>query len=376
MVLPKRRPPPRIGTNVAGLNQFTELRLVETPAGLSRLPKITYERRGPKQAPPLASSPMDDRPEEMIAFARQEMAANDLAPAYPILRWLYDTRGYDDQQRFWVSLLYVAYHHLPSALTAVRLLGDRLTDNTDVDGVADRLNTLPVGLERRFYSRRTAQYLKGMLGYVGEVSPKRFSAFVEHGTNLSKAKGWDRQNNYLKFYRRWQRFPGHRKRWVPAEMARVLRYVHDWPIRAPSLMLSSDTTVYPGPALRRLYRTSTTKVEVLKRLADMFRAHMEQSLMIDMDWELLDVLISKMAAFSRGRYYVGYAHDEILSHMNRLTGLHPEDRADVLAARATLFDAAYLGEANDWHGVRLERLPAWAGRSDGWPRILRPVGWT
>ena len=341
------------------------IRLVEEPEFLTELPK---RQRKPKQQLPPEPAPMDVRTDEIMAFSRQLVETKDLVPEYLILRELAWQRGYDEEQKLWLSLVYVGFHHLPSALATVRLVGDLLPEQGRVIEVRDQLNALPVTVERRLFHGRMAEYLIRLLEEIGEPFPKRLSAFFTRGLTMGVGRrDLDRRRNFRRFVVRWTKLPGHRKRWASFELARVMRYVHDWPIQAPGLMLEGDMLRYPTIALQRLYKSQFKSRQIANRLADMFYGDLQRNL-VDLDWEMVEILLRKVDLYLRGRYYVGYSHDEILSHMNRLESLHNEDRADLLAARARCFDPAYLGELGGWDGVRVEKL-----RPGFRPRIVRPV---
>jgi len=326
----------------------------------TKIEHFNYGRRG--AVAKIAS--VDEQSDEIIALARELIVSGDMAPNYPVLREIIGLRRWDEEQALWFLWLFLTYHHIPSALTAVRLLGDRVVSVERVLELAEPLNALPVTIPRRLFSGKIASYMIGIVEHVDPEAPIGWSTFIRRGVTLSNR--FDPEGNYRKFFKRWRTFSGHRERAAAMEMARLMRYVQDWPIRAPSIMMPSRKNRQPGLSLRRLYNTPTTSASVLGRMAWYFRKMLSESL-IHLDWEIVDIFIPKADAYTRGRYYVGYEIDELLSQMNRLPNFHPEDRELVLTARANSFNARYLGEKNDWNGVRREMFP---NRSFH-PRILR-----
>jgi len=336
---------------------YTEEELTARPYSLDRpLPP-----RAKRVAPII--SPMDAEPDEIIAFTRDLVAANDLAPNYPVLREIIRERGWKEESALWFLLCYITYDHIPSALSAIRILGDAAPPIEDIAEHLDTLNALPVTIHRRYLAGRTGEQLIRILDYRSEYSDTPMRRLLNY--QVASEDGFHGLYDY------WRRFPGYHH-WATFETCRTLRYVRGWDIRAPSLLLNgkflhSITARNPTLALQRLYGAKNRSIPLYARLGNMFRETLLSAL-IYLDWELIDILIPKADAFTRGAYYVGYALDEMLAHTRRVRDFHPDDRDLIFAARAASFDPAYLGEVSGWKGVRASRF----ANPKYWPRILRP----
>jgi len=381
--LAKRKQLPKPPPVTPGWSRERRSLVPRAKARLSELPKQRI-----RQPTLFIVPPMEEREVEIAHFIGQVHRANDLDPNIPVVRELCRMRGYDGEQQRWFVLVYAAYHNLPSAVVALRLLGDRLASRGHILSVAPQLNELPVTVQRRVVSGHVAEYLAALVECIGDpTAPDRLQTFMDYGWSPEdRQRVWNKGRSeyyrytlkpspvlaqWRKFRRRWEKLPGQDGRWLTYETARLLRYVVGLPYKAPHLALRTQGLHQPAAALWRLYGYHSGWGTVVDRLAEMFRASLWRNEVAIEDWELIEFAIRKAVLYIDQRYYVGFGIDEMLSRINRLPELQPEERAELLQARAACFEPRYLGEVNDWSGVRRSLLPP---REDFHLRLLRPVG--
>jgi hypothetical protein len=321
-------------------------------------------------------------------FAENLMSSRDIDPIYPVLRSLYDARGYTAEDALWCSILYVTFYNLPSALEARRRLGpspelshERI-DRTE-------LSDLPTGVERRGMrgAGKVAQYLHGLYDCIHEPVPSyRQANLTRHLpwsiSPIEPVRSWLRRGelswnftpcergyrvrtNYRNFRRRWDAVPGN-GRWSGFKLAEILRVVHHMPYQAPDMDLEHSSG--PKEGLQWLYATHQEDATVLNGLAEQFRFLMMRPNYDYLDWEVLETILCNMNSLGTGHYYVGHDIDEFQGQIER-AALHKDDRRDLLIARREALPYAYLGEHHGWSGVQRNRLAAWRNRREV---VLRP----
>jgi hypothetical protein len=266
------------------------------------------------------------------------LATQDEDPFYPVLAHVGQTLA-NDEERLWLSFLFVAYCHLGSAWRAFH------TTRTPAP--------LPLVAERwPFYTDR-----RGLRGGKLRYHVQSYLAYVTApGQRAWLRAGWstDPRQNYHQFWRQAQCVWGN-GRWAAFKWAEVLKKVHGWPLAAPDMRLQTSTG--PQAGLSHLYGLpARVSLGMLDRYSRHLHAHLAAAA-LPVDWETLETLLCNWHSLVRGRYYVGC---DIDAQQEEIASVPPAMQAPLWAARRAVLPAAVLGEVQGWSGVRKAYLPLYA----------------
>lgn len=278
-------------------------------------------------------------------FGEALVWSRDLDPIYPVLQWIEANHCEDEEQRLWLTWLYLMYYNLPSALVAFQRHPEpvRVMD-TD-------LCQLPIATERR-----------NLRGNRLQVSCAAYwDTVIRRGTQVNWVEAGVPDNvkpstNYMVFYERAQELWGN-GRWAAFKWADLLLHVHGYPLRPPSLMLKDASGPLDG---MRLFWPGRT-VEQLDEIAPNMLKWFDPAVQYD----VLETILCKYHSLVDGRYYVGHDIDELQENMERVANLLTDPRdyqmmSTVWQARRATLPHVYLGEVHGWHGVDKERKRAYA----------------
>lgn len=275
---------------------------------------------------------------DIIAFGRAHVASGDIDPTYPVLRHIVRSWALTPDEALWLTNLYVAYYHLPSALMAFRMQPNpRLA-------LPEEALTLPCGTERR-----------------GHRSPKALAAHLDayrRATYPSQTGYWceglteDRTRNFAIVYRQALQLHGN-GRWAAFKLADLYLHALDMPLDFPSMFLEESSgpraglaLLYPEAAAGRLGPWALI-------LRNAFAASG-----LPLSWDQLETVLCDFHSLAADRYYVGHDIDEMQARAFD-TDLTVTELELVLEARRASFPPAYLGEAGGWRGVDKERNRAY-----------------
>ncbi len=295
---------------------------------------------------------------DFSAFHEGMLISGDIDPVYPVL---HATLGdLDEDQRVTGLLLYVAYYHLGSGLTALEhfMAGTRLEDLP---------MALPTGTERRGH-RSHAQFRVHLQGLQRTLD--------HHGSfcRALQAKSDDPAEAFEQVAANVQTIPGN-GRWAGYKTAELLWKVGGWSLRAESLGLEGSSgplaglkmLVGPHPLLKvpgGAERLGRRVVRALDRPE--LRAWPEQ----------VETALCDFHSMVQGRYYVGADTDMMMTQLSAVPQGVFVRRA--WAARRAVLPERFLGEVGGWTGVRkpLKRLYMDRGLLAWWdcPGLDRSTG--
>lgn len=279
------------------------------------------------------------RVDDLAAFARLQVSSLDIDPAYPLLKWI--VRDMEQEQALWRSVVYVAYHSLPSS-EAVFSAAPEPGDN--VQGAAAKL---PTDVERR-----------GLRG--GTAMTLHFESWAKvlemHGSLqgfLEEAMTGDPKESWRRMVRLIQTVRGN-GRWAGYKLAEVLMKSNGWPLEPPDMGNQNSTGPRQGLALffDVVHGNSPAAIQKLDE-----QGWILQDLLarrgVHIAIEELETCLCDFHAMADGRYYNGKGIDDILAQMNAAEKdwrVQPHIKT-VWEAREAVLPRAYLGEFNSWKGV-------------------------
>lgn len=316
---------------------------------------------------------------DFITFGQHHLASNDIDPAYPVLRTLYDDLSVN--QRCWFTMLYLGFYDLGSAMT-VWESQHRVPMKLD-----PRMALLPCATERRgLRGGKINEYITGLwLAVTNDRATPGGLAGLLTGDLITPTQSTEgyrdqllpgelatydqlrRYANYERLWRRVQRLP-HVGRWAAFKLLEILRRVHDVPIEAPDMRLKFCSG--PRRCLEWLfgYERAATHVELLEALA-LELQHRCADGGLDLDLEHLETVLCDFWSLRQGHYYIGHDIDamqasiriaaERFCNSSNLVGLSPYGADLLWSARRRALPAGYLGELHPsdptWTGVDRNR---------------------
>jgi hypothetical protein len=283
--------------------------------------------------------------DDFAEFCRWQLASGDVDPAYPVLRSLIASRGYDDATAHEFLFAYVGYYNLPSALEAWSTTGSlaALTRQREVW-------RMPTGIERRGLRvpDKLGYHLQAVRSFLGD----------EPRVMLTAGFGDDERANWQALQARLRAIPMN-GRWAAYKTGEVLLSVLDYPLEPTDAGHDFSTGPRQGLALlvpdtARITGSTPVAVERLDAATERLRADLFDA-DVPMPVEQLETMLCDWHGVVDGRYYVGHDIDMMIEQAADLNGPLSKELFD---ARLAVFDERWLGEINGWHGVRrmLRRL--------------------
>lgn len=292
-------------------------------------------------------------------FGRHMVRSADIDPVYPVLRQLIADLHLDEPGADWLTVLYLAYYELSSAVTAFTRYPDpghhRIHDSLLYD-----LETLklPTGIERR--GLRDARCMRAHLNDWLERFDGRsfFTGATELFIPPQPPHGDQREFNYgvLEGYLGSVRYNG---RWACYKATEVLQKVRDYPVRAVDAGHANSSG--PRSGLTLFFPEVTGNGDAaIARLDEqtelLMRCAAEHGL--ELAVEECETLLCDFRSLTLGRYYVGHDIDLMLEGVNRAS----EDTKGLLIRARRSLPKDYRGELFGWDGRDRDAMHAYAQR--------------
>jgi hypothetical protein len=270
--------------------------------------------------------------QDFVRFAKLHVTSGDIDPTYPVLKAVYEARGYTEEQRLWFTLLYLTWYRLDSAEAAFEKVPAPNVNFPDL--------RLPTGTERRGFrgNARAGEFVSRFVevakSWHGGLAPL-IRSVVSNGGEA----GWARVRKMVQGFR--DGGP-----WSSYKFADLLAHVHGYPITADNIGVGgASATAGPIPGMVRVtgvdWKRCALDVGLQKTL-------LRRCLDAGVPFSGLDQMETSLCDFNslcKGRYYVGHDIDD---QQERFKGM----AADWWQARQSIFDHRYLGEFGGWDGVR------------------------
>jgi hypothetical protein len=298
--------------------------------------------------------PIADRlvvpPGEFLTFGRELMRSRDIDPLYPVLSELMNILRLENQSaRLWLTFLYVAYYHLPSALAI-------FAEQSYPQSLSSRAIMYPTGVERR--NLRGGLALSHVEHYV--IRMRRAGGQEQWLARILRHK--NAEQNYEAFWQCSQDIWGN-GRWAAYKWSEILKKVHGYPLSAPDLRLQYCSGPRDGLAYL-LNMQEVSDISYLNEAAQQLKDWMENegNWQDDLDWEALETILCNFNSLRKGKYYVGHDIDELQQRILEASGqqwLKFPWSSFLWQARSKALPHAYLGEEHNWRGIQKERMRAY-----------------
>jgi len=272
----------------------------------------------------------------MVKFAYPFIATKDVAPDQPIFRYIFKKKRLTEEQKLWMSFLYMVYSSIPSTLAAFRIHPTPAYPNPEV-------SRLFCAVERRGFRNPTA-----LLRHWSDAIDR----FSEEGSLVAWiTKDWtdDPEANYELFWKQSQTIWGN-GRWAAFSWAELLKKTNDLNISAPDMRLEFCSG--PKAGLCAICEVpETTPVPILNEHAINLRLSLYDhgfSNGLDeytLDWETMETLLCDYNKFTKGTYAIGDHIREVWKDVVRAgDSLWAADAAMLWEARAETLPHGYLQE--------------------------------
>lgn len=287
-------------------------------------------------------------------FGRHMLASADIDPVYPVLRQLIADMSLDEPHADWLTVLYLTYYELSSAVEA-------FSRHYDPDeGILGDLATLklPTGIERRGL-RDPGAMRQHLADWLSRFDGRSFFTGATELFIPPKPPHGDRRDfNYgvLEAYLGGVKFNG---RWACYKATEVLQKVRDYPVRAVDAGHANSSGPRSGLALF-FPEVPGNGDAAIQRLDDqtelLMRCAAEHGLKLAV--EECETLLCDFRSLVHARYYVGHDTDLLLEGIQRASD---RTRSLLLHARRALPNE-YRGELHGWHGRDRDAMRAYAER--------------
>lgn len=269
--------------------------------------------------------------EAFVAFSRLMLESHDIDPLYPVMRSLYKISELTEDAALQMTVTYLAFYNLPSALTAAQAWSEGKPTPWP----------MPIAVERRGHRDQTKlakhfESLREVVQEYGGLTPW-----------LKGCLGPDPVENFRKLYDRTQWVYGN-GRWAAFKWVELLKEVHGFPVEAPDMMLKESSGPLDG--LRRFAPRAVGMSELEDKAVEL-RQFLRQN-RVPVSWEQLETLLCNWNSLCSGHYYVGHDIDELQHQIIMAPGLPDFWESRLWEARAEALPHQYLGEKHNWIGVQ------------------------
>jgi hypothetical protein len=280
---------------------------------------------------------------DFAEFGRRMINSWDIDPVYPVLKQLIEDLGLGEAEADWLTVLYLAYYELSSAVTAFMAHPDPRSSAILGDY---RTLKLPTGIERR--GLRKPEFMREHLqDWLGRFDGRSFFTAAWE-TFRPTPEMYHVNNDVLDAYLRGVKFNG---RWAAYKGCEVMQKVRGYPNAARDAGHENSTgpraglgLFFPPPA-----GNSPEAIRRLNVQTDTLIAMCEQhGLLVEV--EEVETLLCDFSSLRRARYYVGHDIDLLLEGIHKSP---PHVQPQLWEARRALPEA-YLGEKQGWSGVDRE----------------------
>jgi hypothetical protein len=283
-------------------------------------------------------------------FAKHMTSSADIDPVYPVLKQLVADLELEPAQAEWLTVLYLAFYELTSALAAF-VHHPEPGDNTIL---SDRLALrLPTGIERRGL-RGGDPMQEHLLDWLSRFDGTSFfTPALEHFGDDAY-----RNDSILSQYIGGVKYNG---RWACYKACEVMHKVLGYPNAARDAGHEGSTGPRQGLTIffPEVKGNRPVDLNLLDYQTDtLIRATAAHG--VELEVEEVETLLCDFKSLSRGRYYCGHDTDLMLEGI--LSG--PEGiRGMLLHARRAL-PSEYRGELHDWDGRDKDAQRAYVERGE------------
>lgn len=276
--------------------------------------------------------------EDFLNFHNEQIFSQDCDPIYPVLKYL--NANYSRSEQVWLTFLHVSFYHIGSAL---RVFCKNTLPSPDV------LNFVksPTGTERRAHRNppnliRHWQALIDIHDAYGGLD-----RWIDNFIGDDPKKNWEKINEVLTL-------PFGNGRWAAYKTAEMLMKINDYPLTATDMGHRNSSGPRQG---LQLFFDDLPQGQKDKDIAilDLKSAELIQQMADQKSIVSIETVETSLCDFHnliRGRYYSGLDIDAMQTQLIQV----PSDLTEkAFEARKATIPHKYLGELNNWVGVRKEK---------------------
>lgn len=270
-----------------------------------------------------------------------QVGSGDLDPMYPVLRRISERWGLDPDQRAWLAICHVIWYHPGSTLQGFRAAPEPGAIPEDLTGSV--LLKLPCLTERRGHRPK-----QPLINHLQDLRSKLQGGVLDWVTQ--PLEGDDPQLDWARLNEHLMTIVGN-GRWAAYKTAELLQKVCGLPVEAADAGHRYSSGPRKGLQVLEPDCPQGNTPEDIARLDQMTQQYAD--LLGEPDLAQVETSLCDFNSLVNGRYYLGHDIDSMQDAWRAVPA-----PADAWEARADIFDPQYLGELNDWNGVRkpLKRL--------------------
>lgn len=272
-----------------------------------------------------------------------QVASLDIDPMYPVLRLLADAWDLNEEERAWLCFVHVIWYHPGSTLVGYELAPDfTWIPNNDEALWKSGLLDLPCETERR--GHRPKQPLINHLHGLRKTFTESGGclSWVENALGLSN----NPEQRWLDLNEALTTLVGN-GRWAAYKTAEMLQKVCDVPVVAADAGHRYSSGPRKGLMILEPHCPTGQTEEDIATLDLMTGLYAD--LLGEPDIAQVETSLCDFNSLVHGRYYLGHDIDSMQHAFNTMGDRLPKE---AWAAREATFDRKFLGELNDWTGVR------------------------
>jgi hypothetical protein len=269
--------------------------------------------------------------QDFCDFATLQIHSTDIDPVYPVLKESYERNDLPEEIRLWRTFLYVSHYHLGSA--------EILWEEYPEPGYVKLKTAMNTGIERRGFRGQPDLSTKHINHFIDIISEHGSIAdWVHMAVDYGGTEGWN-------VVREWFEEVKYNGTWASYKWADLMKNVMDYPITASDIGVGGQgEKAGPIPGMVRLtgldWKTCAEDIGTQLWLLEKSQAEGVPFCGLDQ----LETSLCDFNSLCKGGYYVGHDIDNMAKQLDQYS--------DLWESRRNVITRLYLGELNDWDGVR------------------------
>jgi hypothetical protein len=288
-----------------------------------------------------------------VEFVAAERAAGGPDAQLALLAELARMHECDQTEKVWMAGCYGAVHCVPTAFVTWQEFRPQevVADNKRLSQwLLDNWDALPMRVEMR-----SARMLEKRLDCLTDFA--RYA--LDYKPGLTYNQRWHHSQVAVKYYGRYMAIKFLellRQMLEPELIAPDIRSKDGWSPRRSLALLHPEV-----PILAEATNKSVEAVKAMEDTAIDIQAKLNEA-GIPISFFQLQVLLCNYREALNGGFYPGGGHDEEMDFMEIVSKKFSTTL--VYVARRNIFDQRYLGELNDWFGLRRAKFLEWKQKGE------------
>lgn len=276
---------------------------------------------------------------DFAMFGRAMILSGDIDPQFPILRHMYEYLELDRNTALWWTCIYLLYYHLGSAVQAWKRY-----PKPDIILKKDWSSDLPYFKQRRCF--RGNKHARNQINTLVSLSDGDLVTWIDNLVSTNREKSWTRIREAV------SELPYHGP-WSSYKFCDMMKFVHSYPITAPDIGTKPGATAGPIAGLNTLTGLGWNRCAGDSQLhRDLLQMVIDLGAPVN-GLDQLESMLCDWQSLNNGRYYLIHDIDRDLAQLETV-GKSDRYAKILYETRYQIFDKRFLGELNNWKGVRSE----------------------